>query len=77
MQFPPLETPVIVTMGDGTEFRAMRIIVAGDVTDRCETWATAEEHEPKCPACWTDGVCWGSNEDNKPSRQPVAWRTAT
>lgn len=76
MQYPPLDTPVIVTMDDGTEFSAMRIIVAGDVTD-CETWATADEHESNCPSCWTDGVCWASNEDEKPSRQPVAWRTAT
>ena len=53
---PPLGTPVIVTMDDGVEFKAMRIIVAGDV-DECPTWATALEYEPSAPECWCNGVC--------------------
>lgn len=73
MDYPPLETPVTVTMCDGVEFKAMRIIVAGDVSG-CATWGTVDEWEPNAPACWDDGVCWGNNSDNKPSRQPVAWR---
>ena len=74
MDMPPLEKPVIVTMDDGTEFRAMRIYVE-DGADGCHAWATADEYEPLAPECWTDGVCWGSNDDNKPSRKPVAWRS--
>lgn len=73
MKYPPLETPVIVTMDDGVEFLAMRVVVMGDVSD-CHAWTVADEHEPNCPPCWTDGVCWGSNEYEQPSRQPVAWR---
>lgn len=72
-KFPPLETPVIVTMDDGSEFKAVRIIVTGDFQDH-ETWATADEWEPNAPECWDDGTCWGSNAAGQPSRQPVAWR---
>lgn len=28
------------------------------------------------PECWTDGVCWASNEMEVESDQPVAWRPA-
>jgi len=72
-EFPPLQIPVIVTMDDGAEFRAMRIYVE-DGEDGAHAWATAEEYEPAAPECWDDGVCWASNADGKPSRQPVAWR---
>lgn len=73
-EFPPLQVPVIVTMDDGTEFRAIRIYVE-DGEGGCTTWATAEEYEPAAPECWTDGVCWGSNDEGKPSRKPAAWRS--
>ena len=76
MDYPPLETPVIVTMDDGTEFKAMRIVVGDDDGD-CTTWGTADEFEPSAPECWCDGVCWASNSDGKPSREPVAWRPVT
>lgn len=75
MKMPPPETPVIVTMDDGTEFKAVRIRVVGESEwEDCWTWMTADEFEPKCPECWDDGVCWGSNSANRPSRAPVAWR---
>jgi hypothetical protein len=73
-QFPPLEKPVIVTMDDGTEFRAIRIVVE-DGEGGCTAWATADEYEPNAPDCWDDGVCWAINADGIPSRQPVAWRS--
>jgi len=38
----------------------------------CCTWAFTTDQEP--PACWTDGVCWESNEDEVPSIQPIAWK---
>lgn len=28
----------------------------------------------KPPTSWTDGVCWSSNEDGKPSTRPTHWR---
>ena len=67
MKYPPLETPVIVTMDDGVEFRAMRVAVYGN-TSNCFAWSVADEHEPKCPECWDDGICWLG------SRSPVDWR---
>jgi hypothetical protein len=72
-KFPPLGTPVIVTMADGTEFCAIRIFVEDD-EGGSTAWATADEHEPNCPDCWDDGVCWQIAADGLPSRQPVAWR---
>ena len=72
-KYPPLETPVVVTMEDGTEFRAMRIWVE-NAEDGCSAWAACDEHEPHVPPCWDDGVCWGSNGDGQRSRAPVSWR---
>ena len=72
-QYPPLEETVIVTMRDGTEFRAMRIWVEDD-NGGSTAWATADEHEPLAPMCWCDGVCWATNSAGKRSKKPVAWR---
>ncbi|WP_157885552.1 hypothetical protein [Acetobacter ascendens] len=38
----------------------------------CGAWNFAEDQEP--PDCWTDGVCWTSNEDGKSSVQPTHWK---
>jgi len=38
----------------------------------CCCWAFTTDQEP--PACWTDGICWASNEDEAPSIQPIAWK---
>lgn len=38
----------------------------------CGGWAFVTDQEP--PDCWTDGVCWASNEDGKPSVQPTEWK---
>lgn len=35
-------------------------------------WAFMTEQEP--PECWTDGVCWESNEDCKKSVEPTHWK---
>ena len=35
-------------------------------------WSFVEDQEP--PHDWTDGVCWGLNEDGVPSTQPTAWK---
>lgn len=34
-------------------------------------WVAENEHHPKC---WTDGVCWASNEDEEPSDPPKFWQ---
>lgn len=70
---PPLEHHVILTMANGIEFVGCRIWVE-DGERGCWAWATADEYEPKAPKCWSDGVCWGRNEDCKPSKQPRHWR---
>jgi hypothetical protein len=31
-------------------------------------------HEGRHPRCWTDGICWASNEDLQPSDPVVGWR---
>ena len=38
----------------------------------CGGWVFMGDQEP--PDCWTDGVCWGSNEYGAPSVQPTHWR---
>lgn len=41
----------------------------------CSAWMFTREQEP--PDCWTDGVCWPSNEDGLPSIQPTHWKPLT
>ena len=35
-------------------------------------WCFLEDQEP--PECWTDGVCWESNENGTQSVQPIRWK---
>lgn len=35
-------------------------------------WYFLEDQEP--PDCWTDGICWASNEDGFQSIEPTHWR---
>lgn len=37
----------------------------------CACWVAFDEGEE--PPCWTDGVCWASNEDDEPSELPTHW----
>jgi len=42
-----------------------------NIDDDTYCWvATVDGEHPKC---WTDGVCWASNEDDVPSDPPVLW----
>ncbi len=63
----PYGTPVVVLTERGQIFKAQR-----DCIDDCPTWRTCEEWDV-CPPCWSDGVCWGSNEDDEPSDPPEFW----
>lgn len=38
----------------------------------CGGWHFMGNGEP--PDDWTDGICWASNEDDKPSTQPTYWK---
>lgn len=40
--------------------------------NECGGWHFVEDQEP--PGCWTDGVCWASNEDGIPSVEPTHWK---
>ena len=37
----------------------------------CATWVCLDYSFPRG---WTDGVCWASNEDEKPCVRPTHWR---
>ena len=38
----------------------------------CAAWFIYDDKKP--PKSWTDGVCWASNDDEKPSIKPTHWR---
>ncbi len=40
--------------------------------NECSTWCFMTEQEP--PYCWTDGICWESNEDGVQSTIPIRWK---
>lgn len=42
-----------------------------DDGDEGYTWVAVNEGEH--PSCWSDGVCWSSNEDGEPSDPPIYW----
>ena len=78
MEWKPIET----APRDGTIFHAvtkggyaLRVKrEAGFATDnenRGGCWVAADEGDH--PDCWTDGVCWGSNENYLPSDPLVSW----
>lgn len=71
---PALEEVVTVTLDDGTTFRACRVMVLDENERDCWAWAAVDELTPGCPPCWTDGVCWATNDDGIASRPVVAWR---
>lgn len=73
-EFPEIQRRVIVTLSDGREFQARRILVTGAAGEDCWAWAAADDGEPQVPACWDDGVCWAENADGVPSMPVVAWR---
>jgi hypothetical protein len=72
-ELPPLEQAVILKMANGVEFEGCRVWLEDD-NGGGWGWATVHEYDPKAPKCWTDGVCWGKNDDGVPSRQPRYWR---
>lgn len=43
-----------------------------DNEDEVATWMFVEDQQP--PPCWTDGICWKSNEDGTASVQPTRWK---
>lgn len=70
-ELPDLEQHVILTMPSGKEFVGCRVFV--DDGER-GGWAWTAVNCSEAPKCWTDGVCWGQNDDGVPSKQPRHWR---
>ena len=70
MELPEMETVVVVRVPGVPDFKARRIIVHDGLT---EWWAWASENEDEAPECWTDGVCWASNDAGEPSVKPTSW----
>ena len=64
----------VMTAG-GFEMRARweRQGLINEAGDDCGGWVASDEGLH--PACWTDGVCWESNEDELPSDPPIKWRS--
>lgn len=76
MEWQPIET----APKDGTPIQARipshgedNIIGYHDIDPEYSAWTFVTDQEP--PACWTDGWCWGSNEDCVQSVQPTHWKT--
>ena len=83
----PLEAdwmPIETAPKDGTEFQAE---IPGHGADNviawtdglvdsddnaCGGWQFTRDQEP--PDCWTNGICWASNEDDQPSVLPSRWK---
>lgn len=67
---------VMVRTEGGAEFRASW--EEGFVDDEeqiCGSWC--ETDEGTAPECWTAGVCWTTNADEKPSARVTHWRPLT
>ncbi len=71
---PPMVDVLVQTAG-GCVFKAhLSPGAAEDENGPCDAWCAA--YEGVHPKCWTDGICWASNEDEEPSDPPVRWRAA-
>lgn len=70
----PLNTPVLVRVGEGMTFIARLLPDASMTTadETCDQWQA--EYEDEHPPCWSDGCCWESNEDGNASLQPRGWQ---
>lgn len=60
---PPAFEPVVVRTAAGRVFAAY--------VGHNGVWSAADLVVR--PPCWTDGICWQSNEDGEPSDPVVAW----
>lgn len=78
MNWLPMETAPV----DGTEIR-LRLKSGREITARmqpgfigsdeqdCSCWVCVDDKHPKS---WTDGACWASNDEEKPSDPPTRWQ---
>lgn len=71
MWFPikdaPKDTPLVVMTRD------IQTVVAIFAPFDGGSYAWQAWREDEHPKCWTDGVCWGANENQEPSDPPKWW----
>jgi hypothetical protein len=75
--------PIETAPKDGTPIQA-RIDGYGGDNIIAWSWGLRDSDDQDCggweyltgepPQCWTDGVCWESNENRERSAQPTHWR---
>ena len=77
-KWQPIETAprngVVVrlkTKGDRTLRASFQWGLENGLGDECGGWFAEDEDEQ--PPSWTDGICWASNEDERPSDPPIHW----
>jgi transcription elongation factor Elf1 len=65
-------TVVLLKVGESMSFDArwQEGFMDSDEQD-CGCWVAL--HEGEHPPCWSEGVCWSSNQDESESIQPTAW----
>ena len=81
MDWQPIETapkdgtPIQARIpGDGDDnIIAWEWFGEGDCDEHIFMWTFVADQEP--PSSWTDGWCWGVNENGDPSIQPTHWKT--
>jgi hypothetical protein len=83
MEWQPIRTAPL----DGTEIQARipghgednviawRDGLMDENEEDCGGWTFTRDQEP--PACWTDGWCWASNENEERSEHPTHWKPLT
>ncbi|PZU95595.1 MAG: hypothetical protein DI527_00875 [Chelatococcus sp.] len=68
----PRDRPAILLTFQGHVVKAAWQTGFTDENGR-DTGAWCATEEGQHPPCWSEGVCWASNEDESPSDPPVAW----
>ena len=67
---PKLDHLYMVTTSGENWFEAIFSHLCND--DGNVSWVACDQKE--APSCWTDGVCWTSNENDEPSAPVIEWR---
>ncbi len=74
--------PILMAPRDGTEITVLTVggyellaFWGGGLVDEeekeCGGWHAPLDGDH--PECWTDGICWFSNENETPSDAPIKW----
>ena len=73
MEAAPSLKRVEIKTANGYQFFARLVDgFVGENDEEASAWVA--EVDDAAPDCWTEGVCWKSNENFEESDPPVAWR---